>query len=133
MPRISQSEPHKVKDRNRTSSFSLWRFQHALVLNIDMDETLRNIAFDSSLLTNALNDLERSRVDQQLLGSYKCPCTHCKGGGHPILRRTIELHLRRHGHDPTLTHYMIVSIFILNYSHVPRYYFITNHALLKLH
>jgi len=62
-----------------------------------------------SNLAMALNALERSRADQRLITSYKCPCNDCKGGGRPILRRNIELHLRRNGRDPTLTHCMLVS------------------------
>lgn len=62
-----------------------------------------------SPLSMALNALERSRANERLLTSYKCPCTLCKGGGRPVLRLTIETHLRRHGRDPTLQHCTLVS------------------------
>lgn len=75
--------------------------------DIAMDTTTSGANFSDVAL--GLNTLDRSRADQRLLNSYKCPCNVCKGGGRPIFRTTIERHLLRHGRDPTLLHCMLVS------------------------
>jgi len=62
-----------------------------------MEDTSPSSDARFSILAMTLNALERSRANERLLGSYKCPCTECKGGGRVVSRKTIESHLRRHG------------------------------------
>jgi len=66
-----------------------------------------------SPLALALNALERSRANERRIESYKCPCFQCKGGGRPILRSTVETHLRQHARDSALMHPMLVSPIVL--------------------
>lgn len=81
-----------------------------------MDQPTGSVEDQFSPLAMALNALERSRANERLLSSYKCPCIQCKGGGRPMQRRTIESHLRRDGRDPALTHPMLVS-FSITFAH----------------
>lgn len=83
-------------------------FHTTISFCIAMERRLGSIGAPFSPLAMALNAMERSRANERMLGSYKCPCTECKGGGRAILRETIEGHLCRHSRDPTLTHCMLV-------------------------
>lgn len=54
-------------------------------------------------------EIEEQIADSQALTRYPCPCRSCMGGK-VLLRRSIRVHLRKFGRDPTFTNSILVSI-----------------------
>ena len=52
---------------------------------------------------------DEKRADERKITKYRCPCAECHGGGRPVLRATIQTHLRRVGRDPNYMRTVLVN------------------------